>query len=229
MRVYFRQAWTLTVLVSFVLGTIGQFAQAQTVTVGFSAITPGISQADKLVGETQLWLDVTHHAGDTTAEFKFYNDGSQPCVITDIYIDDGQLESLLYLVDKDDQNPVTGLFGDTGVDFSIGASPGNLPGGENADPPFVATKRFSSDSDNPVTKWGIHEGHELIAVYSVNLSTTVYDIEQEILNGDLRIGYHVQAFGDSASASFVNVVPEPATILLLGLGGLALIRKSKKI
>jgi hypothetical protein len=177
-----------------------------------------------------LRLDVTHHAGETTATFRFYNlnnDGSQPCVITDIYIDDGQLESLLYLVDKDD--PPGGPFGDPGVDFSIGATPGNLPGGQYADPPFVATKQFSCDSDNPITKWGIHEGHELIAVYSVNQGTTLYDIEQEILNGDLRVGYHVQAFGDGASASFVNVVPEPATLLLLGLGGLALIKKSKKI
>ncbi len=230
MRVSFKQAWTLTVLVSFVLGTVGQFAQAQTVTVGFSAITPGISEMNKQTGETQLWLDVTHHTGDPTATFKFYNlnnDGSQPCVITDIYIDDGQLESLLYLVDKDD--PTGGPFGNPGVDFSIGASPGNLPAGQFADPPFVATKSFAMDSDKPVNAMGIDPGEWLTAVYSVNQGTTVYDIEQEILNGDLRVGFHVQAFGDGASASFVNVVPEPATILLLGLGSLAFIKKFKKI
>ena len=77
---------------------------------------------------------------------------------------------------------------------------------------------------------GIDPGEWLIAVYSVSHpGCTVYDIEQELINGDLRVGYHVQSFGDGASASFVNVVPEPATILLLGLGGLALRKKFKKI
>ncbi len=226
MRRFFSPSWAVIVLLSLVMGGSGKFAQAQTVTLGFYAITPGISQANQQTGETQLWLDVTHHAGDPTATFKFYNDGSQPCVITDIYIDDGQLATLLYLVDKDD--PPGGPFGCPGVDFSIGANPGNLPSGQYADPPFVATKSFSVDSDAPVMPKGIDPGEWLTAVYSVQQGTTVFDIEQEILNGDLRVGFHVQAFGDGASASFVNV-PEPATVLLLGLGGLVLVKKFKKI
>ena len=226
MKKFLNAGWAVSVplLLVFVLAGVG-VVQAQTVTVGFEAITPGISQFNKQTGETQLLLDVTHHVGETTATFRFYNDGSQTCSITDVYIEDGHLCSLLYIVDKDD--PVGGPYGDPGVDFEIGATPGNLPGAQYADPPFVATKSFSMDSDPPIFPWGVNPGEELIAVYSVQQGINVYDIEQEILSGVMRVGYHVQAFGDGASASFVNV-PEPASILLLGLGGLALLKKYKK-
>jgi hypothetical protein len=134
----------------------------------------------------------------------------------------------LYIVDKDD--PAGGPYGDPGVDFEIGATPGNLPDAQYATPPFVATKRFSMDSDPPVQPWGINPGEWLEAVYSIDPSKTVYDIDNEIDAGLLRIGYHVQAFSDGKSASFVNNtegIPEPASILLLGLGGLALIKKRR--
>jgi hypothetical protein len=202
----------------------GGIVQAQTVTVNFEAITPGISQANRETGEQQLWLDVTHHAGDPIATFKYYNVGSQDCSITDIYIQDGHLCSLLYLVDKDD--PPGGPYGHPGVDFEIGASPGHLPDGQYADPPFVATKRFNMDSDPPTQPNGVNQSEWLIAVYSVPTWCTVYDIEQEILDGVLRVGYHVQGFGDGASASFVNT-PEPASVFLLGLGTLFFLKKNK--
>jgi len=207
----------------------GDSVQAQPVTHGFHAITPGISQDDKQTGETQLWFDILKHINDGYAHFKFYNVGPNPCSITDIYIQDGQLCSLLYIVDKDD--PVGGPYGDPGVDFSIGATPGNLPDGQYADPPFTATKRFSSDSDPPIQPNGIEAGEWLEAVYSIDPSKTVYDIDAEIDAGLLRIGYHVQSFDDGKSAAFVNNtegIPEPTTALLLGLGGLALLKKYKK-
>jgi len=239
-RVFLRNAsfgcwWAAAVLLTLILGWEGGFVQAQTVTVGFDCITPGASEADKTTGEAQLLLDVTHHAGDLIATFTFYNKAPAgfdplPCSITDIYIQDGHLCTLLYIVDEDDPYPGGG-YGDNGVDFSQGASPGNLPDAQYATPPFVATKRFSMDSDVPVRPNGVDPCEVLIAVYSVPSDITVYDIEQEILDGVLRVGYHVQAFSDNSSASFVNnteVIPEPATALLLGLGGLALLKKYKK-
>jgi hypothetical protein len=212
--------WVLTVLTSLVLlGMAAEFVYAQTVTHGFNCITPGASEMDKTTGQEQLLVDITHHAGELTATFRFYNVGPQPCSITDIYIQDGHLTSFLYLINGE------------GVVFSIGATPGNLPDGQYAEPPFVATKRFSSDSDPPIMPNGINQGEELTAFYSVEGGTTVYDIEAEVGQGILRIGFHVQAFGDGKSAAFVNSleqVPEPATVLLLGLGCLFFLKKRKK-
>ena len=212
--------WLVTVLTSLVLlGMGGEFVQAQPITHGFHSITPGISQQDKQTGERQLWIDVLKHdIEDGVAYFTFYNVGTQACSITDIYIDDGQLCTLLYIINGE------------GVAFSIGATPGNLPGGQYAEPPFVATKQFNMDSDPPVNPWGINPGEQLEAIYSIEPGKTQYDIDAEIDAGILRIGYHVQAFGDGKSASFVNNtegIPEPSTVLLLGLGALALIKKFK--
>jgi hypothetical protein len=226
------------ILLILAFGWNGDGVQAQTVTVGFDCISPGASEVDKTTGEAQLLLDVTHHPGETEATFKFYNEAPVgfdplPCSITDIYIQDGHLCTLLYIVDRDDAYPPPppDNYGHPGVDFEIGATPGDLPDRQYATPPFVATKRFSMDSDPPVQPWGVNPNEWLVAVYSVPQGSTIYDIEQEIVDGVLRVGYHVQAFSDGKSASFVNnteVIPEPTTVLLLGLGGLALLKKYKK-
>jgi hypothetical protein len=218
-------------LLTLALGGDGGRVQAQYVYHQFHSITPDISQDNKQTGEQQLWLEIHHEPGAPTATFRFYNDGLLHCSIADVYIQDGHLCSLLYIIDKDDLPPPGDLPGSQGVDFSQGATPGNLPDAQYATPPFVATKRFSMDSDPPVQPWGINEGEWLIAVYSVQEGATVYDIDHEIDTGVLRVGFHVQAFDDGASASFVNNlqgIPEPASVLLLGLGGLALLKKYKK-
>ena len=235
-KIIFGWAGAGIVLLTLAFGFNGGSVQAQLIQYGFYCITPGASQVAKETGEGggqpdtpgQIRLDILTHSGEDYAHFKFYNVGPLPSSITDIYIDDGVLCTLLYIIDKDDPPPG---YGDPGVDFSIGATPGNLPDGQYADPPFVATKRFSMDSDPPVQPWGINQGEALEAVYSIQPGKNAYDVAQEITAGTLRIGYHVQAFQDGSSASFVNhqqQIPEPSTVLLLGLGGLALIKKLKK-
>ncbi len=220
MRKHFALGWggIAVLLLVLALGWQGSSVQAQIITVGFYGISPGASAENIATGEEQLWLDVTHHFGETIATFKFYNVGLLPSSIADIYMDDDQLNSigeLLYLTDSD-----------PGVSFSIGAAPGILPDRQYADPPFVATRQFNMDSDPPAQPWGINPGEWLEAVYEITAGMTVFDIEQEIRDGQLRIGYHVQGFSDDGSASFVST-PEPASILLLGLGTLALLRKRR--
>ena len=58
---------------------------------------------------------------------------------------------------------------------------------------------------------------------------TYQDVLDELMNGDLRIGIHVQAFGDGGSESFVNLpIPEPGTAMLMGLGLMLLTHRRRR-
>ena len=48
----------------------------------------------------------------------------------------------------------------------------------------------------------------------------------ELNSGMLRVGIHIQGFDDDSSESAV-AVPEPTTLVLLGLGGLVLLKKHR--
>jgi len=114
------------------------------------------------------------------------------------------------------------------VDYSPGATPGELPGAGMIFPNFETTLGFSADSDPPPPSMGVEPGEWLGVVFSLKDGGDVYDVMQELSDGTLRIGIHVQAFlnGGVDSESFV-ALPEPATIALLGLGGLVLLRKRR--
>jgi hypothetical protein len=148
------------------------------------------------------------------------NDGPDNCVITEIYFQDG---SLLGFASIDESL--------SDVDFKeeeVGnVNPKNLPGGKSINPEFIATTAFSIEPVNPEPKWGVNPGEWLEIVYSLQSGKHYDNIIQELNNQTLRIGIHVQSFADGGSESFVNT-PEPATMVLLGLGGLVL-RKRRKI
>jgi hypothetical protein len=98
-------------------------------------------------------------------------------------------------------------------------------------PPFDVNLGFSADSDPPPPSWGVEPPDEWLGVVFLLDGVgdgDVHDVLDELDNGILRIGIHVQSFNgiDGDSESFVNV-PEPASMLLLGLGGLALRRKRR--
>ncbi len=144
--------------------------------------------------------------------FKFENNSTIPSSITDIYFDGASSLQTASLIDADD-----GIGGHPGVDFSLGTSPQNLPGGENLIPPFTKPPEFSIDSDPGqygTAIHGINPDEWLTINYHLHLGHFFNDVISELNTGNLRIGIHIQALPNGSSESGVNV-PEPTTFCLL--------------
>lgn len=167
----------------------------------------------------QLFVDVTD-AGSGQVDFKFLNSGPLASSITDVYFDDGTLLGIASVING------------PGVEFSQGASPGNLPGGETVTPPFEATAGFTADSDAPVSANGVNPGEFLTIRFNLKDGKTFADTIAALDGGvDLRIGIHVQGLPDGESDSFITSgqVPEPASIVawLVCTSGLGLVLRSR--
>jgi len=177
---------------------------------------------DTATGEGQMNVDVGNDIGgalqrDNQVRFTFINLGPNASSITDIYFDDGSLLGIAFL-ENDPNN----------VEFSQGADPPNLPGGEMADPPFETTLGFSADSDPPVEPLGVNPGERLGIVFDLMEGKTIPDVLDDLRTGALRIGIHVQGFASGGSESFINIpLPEPGTFTLCLLGAAALARRRR--
>ena len=119
---------------------------AQATLYGFSQITNNGSPATA----SQYWVDVT--ASGAQVKFHFTNSGPISSSITDIYFDDGSLLGIASVING------------PGVDFSQGACPGNLPGGNLAVPAFATTAGFSADSNPPRQPNGVNPGGEYVDI-----------------------------------------------------------------
>ncbi len=182
----------------------------------FGNIT-GNNVANAAAGESQLAVEVDA-VGPNQVSFKFTNTGPLAMSITDIYFDDGTLLGIASITN-----------GGPSVDFSQGASPGNLPGGNALSPAFQTTAGFSADSNPPTQPNGVNPGEMVTIVFNlINGMTFADTINALNTPGDhLRIGIHVQGFANGGSESFVNRVPAPSALALLGLGGLAAARRRR--
>jgi hypothetical protein len=185
------------------------FAEAST-TYGFYGITSNDPSGGAVAdGEANLSVEVID-LGSNQVQFKFFNNSTSS--LTDVYFDDG---TLLGIYD---------ITGSGGVSFSQVATPGNLPGGTLATPPFVTTEDFSADSNPSVSLNGVSQG-EWVAITFDLLNNKTYADTLAALNGgsDLRIGVHVQSYPGGYSEGFINnpvPVPEAETyaMMLAGLG-----------
>lgn len=194
---------------------IGLHASAGVV-YSFGNIT-GNDVANAAAGESQLFVEVDP-VGLTQISFEFTNAGPAAMSITDIYFDDGTLLGIASIIN-----------GGSGVSFSQGSSPPNLPGGNTLAIPFNTTAGFSADSNPPAQPNGVNPGESVTIIFNLIGGMTYADAINALNTpGDhLRIGIHVQGFANGGSESFVNNVPTPGSLALLGLGGLVAGRRRR--
>jgi PEP-CTERM motif len=201
------------------VGLLSGSMAAHAIPYGFTCVTNN-NPTNCTTGESQLRVDVTAGAG--TIDFLFTNTGPNASSIADIYFD--------WLSDDEDFLTLDSIVNGSGVSFSEGASPGNLPGGNTIS--FDAD--FGADSNAPAQPNGVNPGENvLLRFLGPSFDTVIASLD----TGDLRIGLHVQGFAGGGSDSFVNdgrpptSVPEPGTLALFGLGlvGLGLIRRRRSV
>ena len=154
------------------------------ITLSFQNVTAN-STADADTGEAQLTVEVRGSADDadltaSQVRFVFKNAGPNASSITDIYFDDGTLLGIAEI----EQDGVD-------VEFSQGASPGNLPGGNSVG--FTATASISIDSDPPAQPNGVNPGETVGIVFNLINGYTYDDVVAALarsptIEGSLGIG-----------------------------------------
>ena len=194
-------------LVVLLVGALFLCAPAMAIPLGFQNITNN-NPVNAAIGEAQLSVEVTPYPSSTNQVlFYFSNVGPSRSSIADVYFDDGDLFTFGLILNS------------TGVSFSPGAAPRNLPGGNTIH--FVANRALSVDSNSPTQPNGVNPGENLGIVLVLLPGNDFQNVLDELASGDLRVGIHVQGFASGGSESFVNnpnPVPEPATMLLFGVG-----------
>jgi hypothetical protein len=190
--------------------------EARAVSVGFECLTNNLA-GDCAIGEAQITVNV-NDLGGGTVEFHFKNAGPAASVISEVYYDDGSLLLLSAVIDG------------PGVDFEPDATPPDLPGGENAVPPFQVTEGFLAQSVPSPSINGVGPTEWVRIHFALQGGQTFADVIDELTDGTLRIGIHVIGYGSGGSESFINEpVPEPGTGVLLGGGLLALAALRRRV
>ena len=163
--------------------------------------------------DLDLYVEVTDgEAGQV--DFIIYNESLVESSIARIYFDDNSLLG------------IAGITEGEGTSFSQPATLASLPGGNALEPPFVTSEEISFDGDSPSPHNGVNPGEWLQITFNINGGTFAAVIDG-LDTGAIRIAAHVIALPDGSSESAV-AVPEPATVCLLGLGSLALLRRKRK-
>lgn len=216
-----RPAKVATLIAIGVVGAGASRAEAAAV-YAFDCFVPGADAANCAAASAQISMSVID-PGNGQILFEFTNRGASPLSITDIYFDDGSLLGISDVL----------TWSQPGVNFSVGATPRNLPGGQNLAPPFETsgggTQYFSADSNAPVQPSGVNPGERVGIVFDLlpgkTYADTLFALTVAGAADGLRVGLHLQGFADGGSVSVVNgatAVPLPpaAAMLLAAVAGL---------
>jgi hypothetical protein len=190
--------------------------------VSFTCIrNDGYSESECQIGESQFSASLSDLGGGQ-ALLTFSNSGPLASIIADVYIDD-------------DANAISGIASiqnSTGVQFSVGATPPDLPGGNEATPVFSASLSADADAPTGTGKNGVDPGESVGLVLGLASGVSFADLQAALDAGALRLGIHGQGLGATGgSESFVNggggALPEPTAGLLFGLGTVVVLRRSR--
>lgn len=164
-----------------------------------------------------LYVDVWDGTG--VANFTFYNDSILHSSIARIFFDDGSLLGVDEVINSEDY-----------TFFKKVPAPQPLPGGDILVPPFVADREYSIGTPNPPPWKGVNNGdivNEWVTIrFDLIPGGDLDDVINELYSGALRIGVYVIDLPDGYTESAVT--PEPATVALLGLGTLFVLRRKRR-
>lgn len=198
---------------------------AQAVTVDFERITSG----SLIDASSQLSLEVTDDGTRALFSFTVLAGAQSGASIAEIYFSD---LLALFTTPLALQNIVT----QTGVSYVAGsANPPDLPGWNNASPPFVVTAGLLADTANGQggNSNAIQIGDLLVLALDYSAGTTFQDLLDAMSGDDFRVGLHVRSLAGGESDSFVSnmsAVPVPAAgfLLLAALGGLGFASRRRR-
>lgn len=165
------------------------------------------------VGDIDIFALITE--GDPCQViFEFHNESQMQSAISSIYFEDNGFDGV------GDIQFVEGVF------FGKDKKPANFPGGGELDSIFETA--FSIGAEPPPVSNGIGPGEQLIVTVDLDYGTSYSDIISGLSDGSIRIGMHVIGLYDGSSFSVLNEeIPEPGTLVLLGLGGMSLVRRRR--